>query len=214
MYNTVMYYRQVPRTAPPAVRAALIESAATMLAHREPVTLRALATRSGTTTMAVYTHFDGMAGLWRAVRQEGFVRLADRLERMPVGPDPVADLAGLARGYRTAALAAPDLYRAMFDAAADLDDPATAERGFDLLVAAAGRARDAGRFRPDVDPRAVATQLWAAGHGLAMLTIGGVLPAAAGPDLTRDLTAAVAVAAGDEPDRCRRSVAAGWDAAG
>ena len=67
---------QVPRTADPGVRVALVERAAEMLARREVVTLRALVDSVGTSTMAVYTHFGGMAGLWRAVRQEGFTRLA------------------------------------------------------------------------------------------------------------------------------------------
>lgn len=181
-----------------------------MLAGREPVTLRALAARSGTTTMAVYTHFDGMPGLWRAVRQEGFTRLAARLDAITATDDPVADLAALSSGYQAAALAAPDLYRAMFDAAADLDDPGVADRGFELLVAATARARDAGRLDATTDARSLATQLWAAGHGLAMLAVTGVLPAASIPGLAAELAVALCVAAGDEPSRCRRSVDAGW----
>ena len=35
------------------------------------------------------------------------------------------------------------------------------------LVEAAERARDAGRFADDADPLAVATRIWAAGHGLS-----------------------------------------------
>jgi len=70
---------QMPRKASPAVRDALVERAAEMLARREPVTSRALVEGTGASTMAVYTHFGGMPGLWRAVRQEGFTRLARRL---------------------------------------------------------------------------------------------------------------------------------------
>jgi AcrR family transcriptional regulator len=206
-----MYPRQVPRVASPAVRTTLIDTAAEMLASREPVTLRALATRSGTTTMAVYTHFDGMPGLWRAVRQEGFGRLAERLDRVGETADPVADLAALSSAYQASALAAPHLYRAMFDAAADLEDPGTADRSFELLVSAARRARDAGRFDGGCDPVSTSTQLWAAGHGLAMLAITGVLPADAIAPPAREITIAVCVAAGDRPVRCRRSVDTGWD---
>lgn len=205
-----MYRGQVPRAASPAVRSTLIDNAAAMLTGREPVTLRALATRSGTTTMAVYTHFDGMPGLWRAVRQEGFSRLAARLDTVSVTDDPVADLAALSSGYQAAALASPDLYRAMFDAAADLDDPGVADHSFELLIAATARARDSGRFRAATDPRSLATQLWAAGHGLAMLAVTGVLPAVSIPGLAAELAVALGVAAGDEPTRCRRSVDAGW----
>jgi AcrR family transcriptional regulator len=189
----------------------LIDNAAAMLAAREPVTLRALAARSGTTTMAVYTHFDGMPGLWRAVRQEGFSRLAARLDAIGTTGDPVADLAALSNGYQAAALAAPDLYRAMFDAAADLDDPAVADHGFELLLAATARSVAAGRLDDTTDPRSFATQLWAAGHGLAMLAVTGVLPAASIAGPATELTVALCVAAGDEPARCRRSVTAGWN---
>ncbi|NEK86613.1 helix-turn-helix transcriptional regulator, partial [Blastococcus saxobsidens] len=68
----------MPRVADPAVRTALVEAAAEMLAGRLPVTARSLADRAGTSTTALYTHFGGMPGLWRAVRQEGFTRLAAR----------------------------------------------------------------------------------------------------------------------------------------
>jgi AcrR family transcriptional regulator len=189
----------------------LIDNAAAMLATREPVTLRGLAARSGTTTMAVYTHFDGMPGLWRAVRQEGFARLAARLDAIAATGDAVADLAALSSGYQAAALAAPDLYRAMFDAAADLDDPGVADHSFDLLVAATARAIETGRLDAATDPRSLATQLWAAGHGLAMLAVTGVLPAASIAGPAADIAVALCVGAGDEPVGCRRSVDAGWD---
>ena len=82
LFITVLWYgRQVPRVASADVRVALVEHAAEMLASREPVTVRALAQRAGTSTMAVYTHFGGLTGLWRAVRQEGFQRLAERTGR-------------------------------------------------------------------------------------------------------------------------------------
>ena len=49
-----------------------------------------------TSTMAVYTYFGGMPGLWQAVRQEGFERLSARLARIEPTPDPVRDLAAMA----------------------------------------------------------------------------------------------------------------------
>jgi AcrR family transcriptional regulator len=68
----------VPKTADPSVRTALIEHAARITAEegREALTLRRLAAGVGTSTMAVYTHFGGMDDLRRAVRREGFARLA------------------------------------------------------------------------------------------------------------------------------------------
>ncbi len=201
---------QVPRPTSPHVRTALIERAATLLAGREPVTLRGLVQGTGVSTMAVYTYFDGMPGLWRAVRQEGFTRLARRLEALAPSDDPVRDLAALGAAYVAHAVAEPTLYRAMFDAAADLEDPAAAGRGLELLVAAATRARDAGRFAEDCDPATVALRQWAGGHGLTMLVVTGVLP----PEVLEAHGPGTAVAlfvdAGDDPATCRASVAAGW----
>jgi AcrR family transcriptional regulator len=210
-----MYDEQVPRAADPAIRTVLVERAAEMLARREPVTLRALVDASGTSTMAVYTHFGGMPGLWRAVRHEGFVRLNRRLSTVQTTSDPVYDLAALGAAYLGNALADPHLYRSMFDEAADLEDPGVAAEGFLRLVSGAARARASDRFAPDTDPEEVATRLWAAGHGLAMLVLTGVLP----PDVIDrhgpELVVGVLVAAGDAPERCRRSVQTGWsDGAG
>lgn len=205
-----MYDGQVPRAADPSIRTALVERAAEMLARREPVTLRALVRASGASTMAVYTHFDGMPGLWRAVRQEGFVRLSRRLATVPTTTDPVRDLAALGAAYLGNAVDDPHLYRAMFDEQADLEDPGVAAEGFLRLASCAGRARDDGRLAPDADPEAVATRIWAAGHGLAMLVSTGVLPGEATDLHGPELVVGVLVAAGDAPDRCRRSVRTGW----
>ncbi|MGY1603071.1 TetR/AcrR family transcriptional regulator [Geodermatophilus sp. SYSU D00815] len=198
----------MPRAADPAVRTALVERAAELLARREPVTLRGLVEATGTSTMAVYTHFGGMPGLWRAVRQEGFTRLNAALDRVPRTDDPVRDLAALGSAYCGVAVANPHLYRAMFDAAAELEDPEAAGAGLVALAECAGRAREAARF--DADPQDLAVRLWAAGHGLAMLVVTGVLPADALDAHGPALATAVCLEAGDEPERCRRSVAGGW----
>ena len=98
----------------------------------------------------------------------------------------------------------------MFDAGFDLEDPTVADAGFEMLVSCAQRARDAGRFAPDTDPTAIAVRFWAYGHGLAMLVLPGVLPADTLHDHVVPVAIALFVAAGDDPDRCRRSVHAGW----
>ena len=47
------------------MRALLIDRAAQLLRERQPVTLRGLVAGTPVSTMAVYTHFDGMNGLCR-----------------------------------------------------------------------------------------------------------------------------------------------------
>ncbi|MGS2805869.1 TetR/AcrR family transcriptional regulator [Nocardia sp. MW-W600-9] len=197
------------RTRNPAVRALLIDRAAQLLRERQPVTLRGLVAGTPVSTMAVYTHFDGMNGLWRAVRQEGFTRLAARLADVPVTDDPVRDLAALGSAYLAHAMANPDLYRVMFDAGFALEDAAAADATLDRLVTAAATARAIGRFRADVDPLELATQSWTFGHGLAgLVTTGPLPPAALGSGIP--VLTALFVAAGDESERCAESVAAGW----
>lgn len=202
----------MPRPPSPAVRVALVERAAALLARREPVTLRALVEGTGVSTMAVYTYFDGMPGVWRAVRQEGFTRLAQHLAGIDTTDDPVRDLTALGAAYASNALANPALYRAMFDTAAELEDPDAAGRSFQVLVSAAGRARDQGRFASTSDPETVATRFWVSGHGLIMLVLTGVLPHEALTAHTPGTAVALFIDAGDEASRCRASVAAGWSA--
>ena len=199
---------KVPRSLDPAVRTAIVERAAAMLAARQPVTSRALVEGSGVSTMAVYTYFGGMAGVWRAVRQEGFTRLGRELAAVERTADPVRDLAALGAAYLRVAADTPDLYRAMFDAAAELEDPEAAGAGLRELVGCAVRARDAGRFT--ADPEDVAVRLWAAGHGLAALVATGVLPAEAVRAHGAELAVGTFLAAGDDPARCREAGAAGW----
>lgn len=187
----------------------LLERAAHMLREREPVTLRGLVKGTSVSTMAVYTYFDGLDGLWKALRQEGFTRLSEKLSVVEVTDDPVRDLAALGSAYLLNAVENPDLYRVMFDASVDLEDPDAADSGLQHLVAAAVRGRTAGRFRVDVDPLALATQTWIVGHGLVSLVATGPLP-----DDTLNMgvpmLTALFVAAGDEPNRCEESVRSGW----
>ncbi|MEV4665639.1 TetR/AcrR family transcriptional regulator [Micromonospora echinofusca] len=197
------------RTKDPAVRTLLIERAAHMLRTREPVTLRSLVAGTCVSTMAVYTHFGGMEGMWKAVRQEGFTRLGAQLATVPTSQDPVRDLTALVAAYVHNALEHPDLYRVMFDADFDLEDAQAADDTLEYLVRAAARGGAAGRFRADVEPLELATQSWVVGHGLVSLVATGPLPRQT-LDHGTNLLAALFVSSGDRPDACRRSVEDGW----
>jgi len=200
----------VPLPRPDTVRLRLVEQAAALLAGPEPVTLRRVAAAAGTSTMAVYTHFGGMPGLWQAVRQEGFTRLAAALAGLAPSPDPVADLMRIASAYTANAMGAPALYRAMFDAARDLADSDAADAPFALLADAVGRAVDAGRFDADTEPQVVATRMWVQAHGLVILAVTGVLDPQAIDEHLPALGTAIFVACGDTPEDAAASVAAGW----
>ncbi len=203
----------MPRTSDPTVRTRLIERAAQMLRTREPITLRSLVAGTGVSTMAVYTHFGGMDGVWTALRQEGFTRLEGRLERVAVTDDPVLDLTALTAAYLANALEHPDLYRVMFDATFALEDAGAALETLEHLVRAAERGVAAGRFRDDADARTLVTRTWVIAHGLGSLVASRALSRrelAHGPPMLVTLF----TGAGDAPGRCERSVAGGWRALG
>ncbi|MFC4562203.1 TetR/AcrR family transcriptional regulator [Nocardiopsis mangrovi] len=198
------------RTKDPAVRTMLIERAAQMLRAREPITLRSLVAGTCVSTMAVYTHFGGMDGMWKALRQEGFTRLGARFATVAASADPVRDLAALVAAYLGNALDHPDLYRVMFDATFELEDLEAADATLEYLVQAARRARDDDRFRADTDPLDLAIQSWAIGHGLVSLVATGPLPPRT-LDHGAPMLTALFVGAGDDPGRCRASVERGWE---
>ncbi|HEV7980200.1 TetR/AcrR family transcriptional regulator [Amycolatopsis sp.] len=197
------------RTKDPAVRTLLIERAAHMLRTREPITLRSLVAGTGVSTMAVYTYFGGMDGVWKALRQEGFTRLAARFATVTTTEDPVQDLTALVSAYLGNALDHPDLYRVMFDANFDLEDLKAADTTLEHMVQAADRGRKAGRFRIDIVPLELATQSWTIAHGLVSLVANGPLPRETLANGVPLLTA-LFISTGDDPGRCRVSVETGW----
>jgi AcrR family transcriptional regulator len=205
-----------PRPPDPAVRAALLEAAAALLAKEGPgaLTTRRLAEEVGSSTMAVYTHFGGKDELLAATSVEGFRRLARSLGRVRRTDDPVADLFGLGRAYRRNALANPDLYRVMFGASPasavlSADEAAMTLGTFETLVHGTERCIAADRFDAG-DPWMMAAQLWSASHGLVMLELAGFFPQkGAAMTCFTDMTTALIIGFGDAGDRARASVRAG-----
>jgi AcrR family transcriptional regulator len=201
-----------PKVADPAMRTALIERAAHLVAEegRDALTLRRLAAEVGASTMVVYTHFKGMDDLRQEVRREGFARLAQHLGDVDVTGDPVADLLVLGWAYHRNATTNRDLYRVMFmertgDDCADAGATAEPERRaeaatFMMLVDGVARCLAAGRFR-DAEALPLATQLWAAEHGVVSLEIAGILDAEEAAANLEALRVNLLVGFGDDPTR-------------
>ncbi len=201
-----------PKAADPNVRTALVETAARILTEEGPsgLTTRRLAREVGASTMAVYTHFGGMADLLTAISLEGFRRLARRMARVRRTDDPVADVVGLGRAYRRNALANPSLYQVMFgshpaDWIMDDADQAMTLGTFMTLVEGVQRCIDAGRFTAE-DPWAMAFQLWASVHGIVTLELSGFLTTADAARTSDGMIFNLAVGFGDDPALVRRSV--------
>ncbi|OOC53327.1 MULTISPECIES: TetR-like C-terminal domain-containing protein [Nocardiopsis] len=205
-----------PRKADPGLRTALVDVAARILASEGPraLTTRRVAHETGHSTMAVYTNFDGMAGLVRAMVHEGFARLHENFSRVWATADPVSDLATFGRAYRASALAEPHLYAVMFGTSSlagfslTEDDRQHGRYTMTGVIECVERCMAADRFR-HTDPVTVAHHMWSSVHGLASLELGAYLVEPYGPDTCFETQlSALMVGAGDSPESADRSVAA------
>lgn len=168
------------QTDPTDVRRRLIEAAARLLGEEGPSALstRRLARETGTSTMAVYTHFGGMPALVSEVAAEGFRRLIARVAEVEPSDDPTGDLKRMAAAYRANALHNRYLYAVMFGSTSlggyrlDATAAEVGEEAFAQLRDAVARAMELGALR-EGDPSAVAGQFWSALHGYVMLELAG-----------------------------------------
>jgi AcrR family transcriptional regulator len=123
------------------------------------LTMRRLGERLGIRAPSLYKHFPSKAALEAALMAEGLREMASALEEAPPG------IAGLARAYRTWALAHPHLYTLTTGQPLPRDElPAgVEERAAAPLLAA-------------LDDEHRARAAWAAAHGLASLELAGRFP--------------------------------------
>lgn len=163
----------------------LIDEAGRLLAHEGvgALTLRRLATASGTSTMAVYTLYGDKQGLLRAMYRAGFERLGAALRTAGAGvDDPVEALLALGHAYRDTALANPHVYGLMFGAVApgfvpDEGAKAVADAAYQPLVDGVQRCLETGAMARTSANR-IAMHLWSVSHGMVSLELAGHLPAA------------------------------------
>ncbi|MEU0537692.1 TetR/AcrR family transcriptional regulator [Amycolatopsis tolypomycina] len=215
-----------PRPRATDVKARLVEAAIRLLDESGPEALQArkLAAEVGVSTMAVYTHFGGMAALVDEVARAGYLRLSEWLAQVGETDDPVADIFSLARTYRQAVAEQPQLFAVTFGQSAPggkratLSDLTTAEgreaaqeglEAFTHIVRATARAIAAGRFRP-ADEYQAAAQLWSALHGFVTLEASGHFgPREQGIDhILVPLGITMAVGLGDTVDEAGQSAEA------
>lgn len=212
-----------PKPRASDVKARLVEAAIRLLDENGPEALQArkLAAEVGVSTMAVYTHFGGMAALVDEVARAGYLRLSEWLAGVGETGDPVADIFSMARTYRQAVAEQPQLFAVTFGQSAPggkratLSDLTTAEgreaaqeglEAFTHIVRATERAIAAGRFRP-ADEYQAAAQLWSALHGFVTLEASGHFgPGEQGIDhILIPLGITMAVGLGDTVDEAGRS---------
>lgn len=108
----------------------------------EGISIRRLAEAEGTTTRAIYSLFDGRAGVLSALYREAFRALSRRLDAVPVLEDPIEDLRHVSTEvFRGFALEHPNLYRLAFERSALGFEPSAEDRAVALATVERLRAR-------------------------------------------------------------------------
>ena len=131
----------------------------------DALSMRRIADRLGIRAPSLYKHVPDKETLEAAIMSDGFVELAERLERT----DGIVSLAGT---YRDFARENPHLYRLMTDRPLPRERlaPGVEERAAAPVVAAAGGEPDAARA------------LWSFAHGMTILELNGRFPPGADLD--------------------------------
>jgi AcrR family transcriptional regulator len=205
------------------VREQLVEAGMRVLERdgKAALSARKLAAETGTSTMAVYTHFGGMTGLIDAIAGETFVRFTAALTEVEQTDDPVADFFVMGVHYREFALANPQRYQMMFGTSADsLDrhhadltvtgsasDRAEFAVSFEALLEVVRRMIGAGRIRDD-GASVVAGRLWCLTHGAVLLEIAGFFghEGHGVTEILAPITVDVLVGMGDDRKRTNQSL--------
>jgi AcrR family transcriptional regulator len=209
-----------PRTADERVRLALVETAARLLAQEGPdaLTTRRLASEVGTSTMALYTHFEGMDELRRAVRVEWIRRVSEYLARVPKTSDPVADLAAQGWAYFFGAVENPHMFRATVvdpidDGLVPSNDqgyriPTIGIEVFRVLVDSVQRCMDEGRLQSG-DSTARALQIWMMGNGVIVTCLAGFITTDYAIGHFYEMAWSLLATFGDDPEAARESLERG-----
>lgn len=165
MYDDALRHRLVARTAARIAHGGL-----------DGVSVRSIATESGTSTSAVYAMFGSKAGLVGAAALAAVESFVAAQEAAPLTQDPMADIHALGLAYRRWAFANPDLYQVMFGGRLPGHGPmplgfATPDRvGIEPLMAAVVRLVDSGLMRTG-SVETIALSIWSAVHGMVSLAI-------------------------------------------
>lgn len=196
--SMVSSYQDAQQAGRQALRAAILESAITLLLSEgvAALTMRRVAAEVGASTKVLYTMCGGKEGLIDALYREGFARLQRVQESVPHDLAPLERMRVLSVVYREHALAEPSYYRVMFEHSVPGFEPSpesrtAADAAFGTVVDAVAACIDAGVFAP-ADPYEIAKVCWAASHGAVSLELAGHFPHDKGAERYSTLMIAVA----------------------
>jgi len=139
----------------------------------EQFSIRKLATRCGYTAPTIYHYFRDKDGLIDALLEERFSRLLQRVRRVSIGPDPVANMREYGRAFLRFAASNPTFYRVMIRGASDGGERKirAAEQARDLMAGQLQALAANGRLWTD-DVEAALQSVWAVLHGVTALRLG------------------------------------------
>ena len=159
------------------LRSELVEAAHKLVQEEgyEGLTIRKLAKRVGYAPMSVYSYFADKQDILFALAEDAFETLARRIEEH-TSDDPVEALQAVMTEYAAFGLGNPNEYRTVFmtektrppegKTSAEMEEGNPAMK---VLISRVEACVAAGKLKGD--PRAIATMLWAVGHGTISLLI-------------------------------------------
>ncbi len=159
------------------LRSELVEAAHKLVQEEgyEGLTIRKLAKRVGYAPMSVYSYFADKQDILYALAEDAFETLARRIEEHP-SDDPIEALQAVMTEYAAFGLGNPNEYRTVFmtektrppegKTFAEMEEGNPAMK---VLISRVEACVAAGKLKGD--PRAIATMLWAVGHGTISLLI-------------------------------------------
>jgi len=139
----------------------------------EQFSIRKLATRCGYTAPTIYHYFRDKDGLIDALLEERFSRLLQRVKRVQLTGDPVADLREYGRAFLRFAQANPTFFRVLMRGSSDGGERKirAAEESRELLAVPIEALARQGRLCTD-DVEAAQQSLWSVLHGVVALRLG------------------------------------------
>ncbi len=184
--NSASKPKKTRRASAEVQRSELLDAASEMLATGGPdaLSVRKLATAVGTSTMTIYTAFEGKDGVIAALYEEAFARMAEFQEAVPRPDNPLEWLAGLGAAYRRFALKHPSYYALImsvtrpFSETPDPDAEPLArgiarQRSYRSLDEAVKGCQSEGYLPPKMGTDEITAVLWATVHGHVSLELAG-----------------------------------------
>ena len=159
------------------LRSELVEAAHKLVQEEgyEGLTIRKLAKRVGYAPMSVYSYFADKQDILFALAEDAFETLARRIEEHS-SDDPIEALQAVMTEYAAFGLGNPNEYRTVFmtektrlPEGRSYDDMEESNPAMKVLIKRVEACVAAGKLQGD--PRAIATMLWAVGHGAISLLI-------------------------------------------